>query len=289
MKATDATEEVWTTLKVLTWTTSYLADKGVENARREAEWLLCEVTGLNRMGLYLNFDKPLQDDELTAYRSMVGRRGRREPLQYILGSQEFDGLEFVVTRDVLIPRYDTETLLDEAVRQAPHSQKVLDIGTGSGCISVALSRRLPQARVTAVDISPDALSIAQQNADRHNAQIEFLLGSFFQPVAGRRFDLIVSNPPYITTVDLATLQSEVRDFEPRLALDGGHDGLDAYRVLTTEAPHYLEPGGWLLLEIGAGQDKDVSVMLAEAGFDAIVAVPDSTGILRVVGGQRHAI
>ncbi len=286
MKQTD---ETWTTLKVLTWTVGYLAEKGVENARREAEWLLCEATGLDRMGLYLNFDKPLHDHELAAYRSMVARRGKREPLQHILGSQEFDGHEFIVSRDVLIPRYDTETLLEEAVRQAPQARTILDIGTGSGCIAISLALRLPQAAITAVDLSPDALSVAQQNAERNNARVECLLGSFFQPVSERRFDLIVSNPPYITSADLAGLQPEVRDFEPRLALDGGPDGLDAYRVLAVEAPRHLEPGGWLLLEIGAGQDKDVAGLLADAGFDAIVTVPDSAGILRVVGGQWHAV
>lgn len=285
----SAETEIWTTLKVLTWTTGYLTEKGVENARREAEWLLCEATGLDRMGLYLNFDKPLQDDELAAYRSMVARRGKREPLQHILGSQEFDGHEFIVSRDVLIPRYDTETLLEEAVRQAPAARTVLDIGTGSGCIAISLALRLPHAAITAVDLSPDALSIARRNAERNNAQIEFLLGSFFQPVSQRRFDLIVSNPPYITSADLADLQPEVRDFEPRLALDGGPDGLDAYRVLAAEAPRHLEPNGWLLLEIGSGQDKDVAGLLADAGFDAIVTVPDSAGILRVVGGQWHAV
>jgi release factor glutamine methyltransferase len=281
--------ETWTTLKVLTWTVGYLTEKGVENARREAEWLLCEVTGLDRIGLYLNFDKPLQDDELAAYRSMVARRGKREPLQHILGSQEFDGREFVVTKDVLIPRFDTETLLEEAVRKAPQARRVLDIGTGSGCIAISLAHRLPHAQITAVDLSPDALAIAQHNAERNNAAVEFLLGSFFQPVTGRRFDLIVSNPPYITRADLDTLQPEVRDFEPRLALDGGVDGLDAYRVLVSEAPGYLEPGGWLLVEIGAGQDKDVTCLLADAGFGAIVTVPDSVGIMRVVGGQHHGI
>ena len=281
--------EIWTTLKVLTWTTGYLTEKGVENARREAEWLLCEATGLDRMGLYLNFDKPLQDDELSVYRSMVARRGKREPLQHILGSQEFDGREFIVTKDVLIPRYDTETLLEEAVRQTPQARTVLDIGTGSGCIAISLAHRLPHAALTAVDLSPDALSIARRNAEQHSAQIEFLLGSFFQPLAGRRFDLIVSNPPYITHADLATLQPEVRDFEPHLALDGGPDGLDAYRVLAAEAPRYLEPNGWLLMEIGAGQAEDVAHLLADAGFDAIVSVPDSAGIMRVVGGQHHGV
>ncbi len=286
MKGTD---EIWTPLKVLAWTTGYLSEKGIENARREAEWLLCAATGMERMGLYLNFDRPLHDDELAVYRGMVARRARREPLQHILGTQEFDGLDFMVSPAALIPRHDTEVLVATACAQAPTARTVLDIGTGSGCIAISLALRLPHAAITAVDLSPDALSIARRNAEQNNAQIEFLLGSFFQPVVGRRFDLIVSNPPYITHADLATLQPEVRDFEPRLALDGGPDGLDAYRVLAAEAPRHLEPNGWLLMEIGAGQDKDVAGLLADAGFDAIVTVPDSAGILRVVGGQWHAV
>lgn len=284
MKATD---ETWTTLKVLTWTVGYLTEKGVENARREAEWLLCAATGLDRMGLYLNFDKPLQEDELSSYRSMVARRGRREPLQQILGSQEFDGREFIVTKDVLIPRYDTEVLVAASNRYASQARTVLDVGTGSGCIAVSLAIRLPQAIVTAIDLSPDALVIARRNAEQHGVAIEFLLGSFYQPVVARRFDLIVSNPPYITTADLRELQPEVRDFEPQLALDGGQDGLDAYRILVAEAPHHLHPEGWLLFEVGAGQADAVGALLAETGFDDIVSLPDEAGILRVVGGVWH--
>lgn len=284
MKPTD---EIWTTLKVLTWTTGYLTDKGVENARREAEWLLCESTGLDRVGLYLAFDKPLLDAELASYRALVVRRGKREPLQHILGSQEFDGLPFEVSPAVLIPRHDTETLLEAALSHAPQAQSILDVGTGSGCIAISLAHRLPQTQVTAVDLSPEALAVAIRNAMSNQVRIDFLQGSFFEPVIDRRFDLIISNPPYITTTDLAELQPEVRDFEPRLALDGGADGLDAYRSLTAAAPKHLNPGGWLLFEVGAGQATDVVNLLAEAGFDAIVTVPDCAGIQRVVGGVWH--
>lgn len=283
---TDA--DIWTTLKVLTWTTGYLAEKGVANARREAEWLLCEATGLDRVGLYLNFDKPLSDDELAAYRGLVTRRGKREPLQHILGSQEFDGLTFEVSPAVLIPRHDTETLLEQALQHTPHPGSILDIGTGSGCIAIALAKRLPEAQVTAVDLSAEALAVAQRNAELHGAAIEFLQGSFFDPVAGRRFELIVSNPPYITTADLATLQPEVRDFEPNLALDGGADGLDAYRAIVSQATAHLQPGGWLWFEVGAGQAPDVSVLLAQAGFGGIITANDPGGIERVVGGCHGA-
>ena len=283
---TDA--DIWTTLKVLTWTTGYLAEKGVANARREAEWLLCEATGLDRVGLYLNFDKPMSDEELAAYRALVARRGKREPLQHILGSQEFDGLTFEVSPAVLIPRHDTETLLEQALQQVPRPRSILDIGTGSGCIAIALAKRLPEATVTAVDLSAEALAVAQRNAEQHGVAIELLQGSFFEPLAGRRFELIVSNPPYITTADLASLQPEVRDFEPNLALDGGPDGLAAYRAIIAQAADHLQPGGWLWFEVGAGQATDVAALLAQAGFNGIITASDPGGIERVVGGYHGA-
>ena len=285
MKQTD---ETWTTLRVLTWTSGYLAEKGVENARREAEWLLCEVTGLDRVGLYLNFDKPMSDNELAAYRGLVTRRAKREPLQYILGSQEFDGLYFEVAPGVLIPRHDTETLLEQALKLAPAARAVLDIGTGSGCLAIALATRLPDASVTAVDLSPEALTVARRNAERHGVPVEFLCGSFFAPLAGRSFDLIISNPPYITTADMACLQPEVRDYEPRLALDGGPDGLNAYRAIVGQAAAHLEPDGWLWFEVGAGQAVEVAALLAQAGFHGIITATDLGGIERVVGGCHGA-
>lgn len=282
-----ARQESWTVLRILAWTTGYLRDKGVENARREAEWLLCEASGLDRMGLYLNFDKPLQENELVALRGLVARRGRREPLQYLLGTQEFAGLEFMVAPAVLIPRHDTEVLVGEAVRRMPQPRTILDIGTGSGCIAIALAKRLPGSVVTVVDLSDEALAVAECNAALHAVEIEFLQGSYFEPLGQRRFDLIVSNPPYIPSADLSNLQPEVRDYEPRLALDGGLDGLAAYRELTARASRHLYDGGCLVVEVGIGQASQVTELFQAAGFDAIVQVPDQAGIQRVVGGMWH--
>jgi release factor glutamine methyltransferase len=276
--------ELWTIRRVLEWTKGYLADKGIENARLETEWLLAESLGLDRIGLYVNFDKPLTDDELVAVRSLVGRRAKREPLQYLLGSQEFAGLEFSVSPAVLIPRHDTEVLLAEALRVAPTATTVLDIGTGSGCLAIALAKQLPQAQVVAVDLSPSALEIARQNAARNGVVVTLCQGSLLEPVGGRTFDLIVSNPPYIPTPELATLQPEVRDFEPLLALDGGPDGLDCYRALVPAAAAQLTPHGWLVVEIGIGQESAMQELFALAGFSAIFTAKDPAGIVRVVGG-----
>ncbi|HEY6872172.1 MAG TPA: peptide chain release factor N(5)-glutamine methyltransferase [Geobacteraceae bacterium] len=278
--------ETWTTLKVLEWTKGYLAEKGVGNARLEAEWMLCEILGLDRVGLYVNFDKPLTAAELAHFRGMVARRARREPLQYILGTQEFMGLDFEVAPGVLIPRHDTETLVEEAVRRGGNARKVLDIGAGSGCIAVALARLLPDAEVAGVERSPAALNIARRNAERHGVAVDLREGSLFEPLAGERFDLIVSNPPYIPTADLAGLQPEVRDFEPTGALDGGPDGLDFYRLIIPAAPDHLNPGGWLLFEVGIGQAEQVLGLFGTTGrFGDLFTAKDPGGIERVVGGR----
>jgi len=276
--------EIWTVLKVIDWTKGYLAGKGVDNARLEAEWLLCEALSLDRVGLYLNFDKPLQDEELAAFRSMVARRARREPLQHILGSQEFMGLEFRTTAAALIPRYDTEVLVAEALRVAPAARSVLDIGSGSGCVAIAIASSLPDATVVSVDISEDALRLAGQNAALNSVFVDFRQGSLFEPVKGEHFNLIVSNPPYIPAADIESLQPEVREYEPKSALDGGVDGLDFYRLIIPAAVDHLTPGGWLLLEVGAGQSPEVTEMFAKNGFSAIFSAKDTGGIERVVGG-----
>jgi release factor glutamine methyltransferase len=236
-------QESWTLLKVLNWTKGYLAEKGIENSRLESEWILCAALAMERIGLYLNFDKPLSPAELSSVREMVARRARREPLQYILGSQEFMGYEIEVCPGVLIPRDDTGTLVEAALKRCPGAKRVLDIGVGSGCIAVALAGSLPEADITGVDKSGEALALAEKNAKRNGVVISLLAGSLFEPVLGRKFDLIVSNPPYIPSADIATLQPEVRDFEPMQALDGGPEGLDFtgdYRL-----PEYLNSGGWL--------------------------------------------
>lgn len=285
-----AEQEIWTTLKVLTWTKEFLLAKGVTNARLEAEWLLCSVTGLDRVGLYLQYDMLLNDSELASYRSLVARRAKREPLQHILGSQEFCGFEYIVTPDVLIPRHDTEVLVSEAIKRVPDAATILDIGTGSGCIALSLKKSLINAVVTATDISEAALAVARINADKNSAAIEFLAGSLFVPVPGRRFDLIVSNPPYIPTADINKLDQEVRDFDPRAALDGGADGLIIYRKLIPQAVEYLNPGGWLLVEVGIGQAKDVAELFRSTGnYSKADIVCDSGSIERVVAAQLKEI
>lgn len=277
--------ETWTTLKILTWTKEYLAGKGVANARLEAEWLLCEVLSLDRVGLYLNFDKPLQEGELAAYRTMVARRAKREPLQHILGTQEFMGLEFKTTAAALIPRHDTEVLVSVALRVSPAAGSVLDIGSGSGCVAIVLAKHLPAAAVVSVDISAEALELARRNADLNGVTVDFRQGSLFGPVEDGRFDLIVSNPPYIPAAHIATLEPEVREFEPQAALDGGADGLDFYRLIIPAAPGHLNNGGWLLVEVGAGQSGAVTEMFTKNGFSAIFSAKDPAGINRVVAGQ----
>lgn len=278
--------EIWTTLKILEWTREYLQRKGVENARREAEWMLCAATGLDRMGLYLNFEKPLNEVELATYRTMIARRGKREPLQHILGTEEFFGLDFEVTPDVLIPRHDSETLVQEALSRRPNARAVLDIGTGSGCLAIALAKNLPDAAVTAVDISEAALTVAERNAERNRVRVRFLHGSLLEPVRGELFDLIVSNPPYIPTDAISSLEPEVRDFDPLSALDGGDDGLDFYRKLIPAAAAHFAVAGWLLVEVGAGQAPDVARIFKENGnYGETVIATDPGGIERVVGAS----
>jgi release factor glutamine methyltransferase len=282
--------ETWTILKVLSWTKGYLCEKGVENARLEAEWMLCSALGMDRVGLYVNHDKPLSASELTSFRTMVGRRARREPLQYILGSQDFFGLDFVVSPGVLIPRHDTEVLVQEALSRSSSRARILDIGVGSGCIAVALAKSLPDAELIGTDSSPEALALAARNANLNAVSLQLLRGSLFEPVAGQRFDLIVSNPPYIPTADLPGLQPEVRDYEPRGALDGGSDGLDLYRRIIPEAPDYLNAGGWLILEMGIGQVTDVLALFRETGkFSELFTAKDPGGIDRVAGGRLKAV
>ncbi len=274
-------------MKVLDWTRRYLAEKGISNARLETEWMLCSALGMDRVGLYVNYDKPLAPDELDLFRGMVARRAKREPLQYILGSQEFMGLEFEVSPAVLIPRHDTEALVEEAVKRSKGAKRALDIGVGSGCIAVSLAKALPDAEVFGVDISDEALEIARKNALRNGVRVKFLRGSTFEAVDVPAFDLIVSNPPYIPSADIAHLQPEVRDFEPATALDGGADGLDFYRSIIPEAARYLNRDGWLMFEVGIGQAQLVLQLFEKEGcYEDMFTARDAGGIDRVVGGRR---
>lgn len=279
--------EVWTTLKLIKWTDAYLSSKGVQNSRREAEWLLSHALSIDRVGLYLNFEKPLTEEECGIYREFVKRRGLREPLQHIIGTEEFYGREFIVNRDVLIPRHDTETIIEAVLKLSPNPETVLDIGTGSGCIAITVAKEFPKSVVTAVDISADALEIAKKNADILEALVDFVVSDLFSAIDDKSFDLILSNPPYICTEEIDKLEPEVAKFDPKIALDGGIDGLQIYAKLVTEAPKHLNAGGWLILEIGKDQENDLLRMLQkEAVFQNIQFFRDNGGIVRVVAAEK---
>lgn len=278
--------EPWTVLKILQWTAGYFRDRGIERGRLDAELLLAETLGLNRVGLYLNYDRPLDAEELGVYRERVSRRGRREPLAYILGRTEFWSLPISVTPAVLIPRPDTEALVEEALSHGRDAATILDVGTGSGAIALALASELPAAAVTGVDVSPEALAVAAENARRNGlAERIVFRREDLAALSGGPYDLIVSNPPYISVAELEGLMPEVRDYEPRQALDGGADGLDCYRHLARQAATLLRPGGWLLVEIGSGQQDAVRTLWEQAGLADIFERADYAGIPRVVGGR----
>lgn len=281
--------ENWTVLRILQWTAGYFQTKGIDTGRRDAEILLADLLNLDRVGLYLDFDRPLSNDEQAAFRDRVARRARREPVQYILGATEFWSLPLRVTPDVLIPRADTEILVEEALKKWPRSGLILDIGTGSGAIAIALARELPEARIEAIDLSPAALAVAKDNALRNGVaeSITFRHADLYA-LEGGPYALIVANPPYIPEAEIDGLMPEVRDFEPRLALQGGGvDGLDAYRGLTMGAGRLLQSGGWLLVEVGVGQAEPVRQLFAEAGLNELSIRNDYAGIPRVVGGQYN--
>ncbi len=264
---------------------SALADAGVDTPSLDADLLLCHLLGWNRARLLARPERLLTPDEESAYRSLLRRRAAREPLAYILGRREFYGLEFAVDQRVLVPRPETELLVDlalEHVAEHPKARLAADVGTGSGAVAVALAVHAPQLRVVACDISPEALSLARSNALRHGAQVDFVVADLLSPLVGP-FDLILANLPYVARDGWDSLPPEVRDHEPRLALDGGPDGLDAYRRFFPQARDRLPPGGFLAVEIGADQREAVTAM-ARAWFPgATVRLHrDLAGLPRVV-------
>jgi len=283
-----------TVLEVIRRSSEFLAKRDVESPRLQAELLLAHALGLPRMKLYLSFDRELTEPELDATRGFMKRRGEREPLQHIVGSTSFCGLEMLVTRDVLVPRPETELLAMRAVKflqlRDTATATVLDLGTGSGCLAIVIAAQAPTAELHAVDISEPALEIARRNAERHQVagRIRFHAGDGFGALpAGLRFDLIVSNPPYIARDEIASLQPEVRDHDPRLALDGGPDGLDFYRRFAHEAGAHLNDGGRLIVELGDGQDA-AARGLFEANHWRVEGVEnDDTGRARILIACRE--
>jgi release factor glutamine methyltransferase len=278
----------WTTLAVLDWTTKRFNDAGISSARLEAQVLLAYVLKCSRTQLYMNFDKPLGEPELASYRELIRRRLAGESVAYLVGEHEFWGLPFFVDENVLVPRPDTETVIEvartlRADRKA--SCRVLDLCTGSGAIAVALAKELPAARIIATDVSPAAVAIAKRNAERNGFadRIEVREGDLWQPVAGETFDLIASNPPYIASAVIPTLSPEVKG-EPVLALDGGTDGMAFYDRICVAARIHLEPGGALVVEHGYDQAESVRARFEAAGLTKVTLVHDLGKNPRVTWG-----
>jgi release factor glutamine methyltransferase len=293
MNPAPQTPTVWTIKALLAWTTDFLTSKGFEAAKREAEILLAHVLGGKRVDLFVRFEEQPTEAERTKFRELIHRRVAGWPVAYLVGSREFYLLSFDVDPAVLVPRPDTETLVLEAIKRLKPlaAPAVLDIGTGSGCIAVSLAHQKKDARVTATDVSPDALAVAERNAAKHGVvdRMTFLQGDLFTPLSRHgTFDLIASNPPYIAQSEFATLAPDVRDHEPRLALDGGPDGLAYYRRIASGVGPFLKPGGSLLLEIGYTQDNAVRALLAERPeLEVGTTLKDAGGHPRVVTAKRR--
>ncbi len=298
-----------TVLEVIQRSAEFLAKKGVDSPRLQVELLLAHVLKLPRMGLYLNFERTLTETELAEVRELVRRRAQREPLQQITGSTSFCGLEISVNSKVLTPRPETELLAEmgwkflkegermetsniqhptsNAEQNSPSPLRALDFGTGSGCLAIALAVKCPIVKASAIDICEDALAVAKENAARHKADIEFYAGDGFAAVpAGTHYDLIVSNPPYIPSAEIAELEPEVREHDPRRALNGGVDGLDFYRRLAREAGAFLNPGGRLMMEFGDGQEAALPKIFEDEMWIVEEIKADYSGRARILVVRR---
>ena len=287
-------DKIWTIGRILKWTEQYFKDKGIESPRLDAEVLLAHVLEKQRIYLYVHFDEPLQPGELAAYREMIKKRVLRVPVAQILGEKEFMGLTFKVTADTLVPRPDTEILVQAAVDRlramaGEEPLRFADIGTGSGAICLSVLHYLAGPVADTVDISPAARAVAEENAASLGLadRITFHTGDLLQPLSGISFAAILSNPPYIPEADIVKLAPEVRLKEPHTALSGGQDGLDFYRRLANEAPAMLVPGGFTAFEVGIHQAGDVAALLkANPLIGRTEILPDYAGIDRVVVGWR---
>jgi len=286
----ETTGPVWTILKLLNWTASYFASHGIEQSRATAEILLAHTLGLKRIDLYLRYDQPLHLEELTRFKTYIKRRVNAEPVAYITGEKEFWSLPFRVTPDVLIPRPDTECLVEATLALLPETDKIplkriLELGTGSGAIAVALASERRAAQFFALDRSFSAIRIARQNAERLGLsdRIDFFCSDWFESIQSDiLFDMIVSNPPYVKQDEISRLQPEIARYEPRGALDGGPHGLDALEAIIFRSKAHLVPKGYLLLEIGLDQNSSVVQIARKAGgYEKAVFFKDYSGIDRV--------
>ncbi|MBW1974430.1 MAG: peptide chain release factor N(5)-glutamine methyltransferase [Deltaproteobacteria bacterium] len=281
-------EKKWTILEVLKWTSRYFQGKGISNPRTDAEVLLAHALGVERIDLYLRYDQPLTADERAVYREFVRRRASGEPVQYITGHREFWSLDFEVTPDVLIPRPETEVLVEIAIKYLKERRfrRVVDIGTGAGVIAVALAHEIDGISVLATDISSSAINVARRNAVKHGVadRIRFIVMNLFESLLPDvKFDVIVSNPPYVSSEEYRKLDREIKNFEPSIALLGGADGLDVVRRLIVQGMSHLTTGGFLFIEIGYGQAEAVRDFVSGLGQEVSINIfDDYAHIPRVV-------
>lgn len=295
----QTSEKRWTILDLLKWTTGYFKSNAVENSRASAEILLAHILNLKRIDLYIKYDQPLGKNELAAFKTLIKRRIAREPVAYILGSREFWSMDLKVSENVLIPRPETECLVEAALGVLPASasdapKKVLELGTGSGAIVLALASERPANIYFASDVSPAAVALASDNARLHGLdnRICFFSGVWFDPLdcSDLKFDLITSNPPYIPTDDIKSLQPEISDYEPGPALDGGPDGLDCLNLIIYNAVQYLAVNGVLLLEMGYNQKNAIAATVMAAGcYDRVEFLKDYSGHDRIVKLRRKEV
>ena len=288
----------WIVRNLLHVTAEYLEKKGIDSPRLTAEILLAHKLNVDRVTLYLNFDQPLTENELSGYRILIKRRLQREPLQYITGIQEFWSLEFAVTPQVLIPRPETELLVEQTIERLKafpavenHTPRILDLGTGCGAIAISLAKEVQQTKIWATDISAGALKLARLNAEKHGVtdRIRFIQGSLWEPLMdqGETFDIILSNPPYIASEEFKGLSPEVRDYEPRLALDGREGGMHFIEKIISEAPAFMNPGAWIMVEMAPGQtDKALGLIGEIKDYGEKTRIKDYTHHYRVVMAQR---
>ncbi|MBN1299666.1 MAG: peptide chain release factor N(5)-glutamine methyltransferase [Melioribacteraceae bacterium] len=282
-----------TVLDAIKLSTEYLEKKGVESPRINSELLLAYILKCKRLDLYLSFDRPLQDDEISLYRDYISRRGKREPLQYITGEVEFYGIRLMVNRNVLVPRQETEILVEHIINDYKDREgiNILEIGTGSGNIAIALAMNLPRASVTTVDISLEALNVAKNNAGYNHVEdrISFIQGDILSAEFNTgiiNYDLIVSNPPYVSCGEMPLLQREITEYEPEIALSDYSDGLSFYRTISEFAGHKLVKGGRIYFEAGIGQYKKVQEILKENGLQNIKIEMDYLNIERVIIAEK---
>ncbi len=289
----------WTIIKLLNWTTSYFKSHNIESPRAAAEILLSHALKLKRIDLYLQYDRPLDKTELANFKTLIKRRVAREPVAYITGKKEFWSMELEVARDVLIPRPDTECLVETALKiisSKPDNipKQIIELGTGSGAIIIALAAQKPGNIFFASDFSIKALKLARKNAWTHNLnkKINFFSGSWFLPLSNRkcRFDIIISNPPYIKSSIINKLEPEIYRYEPVLALDGGKDGLNSLGLIISTAHLYLKDKGSLLLEIGSDQKNAVEAMISSANnYENVFFTKDYSGFNRVVQMDKKGV